>query len=107
MRFQLLTLALMVACFYLSTSQANSLLDCCLKYYQVKYPRRLEKHIIKYREQTTGGSCNLHAIVLHLKRGALCVNPKEDWVKNYITSDKNRRKSCEDASKPCKRRKKH
>uniref|UniRef100_UPI00398E62E9 C-C motif chemokine 20-like n=1 Tax=Pristiophorus japonicus TaxID=55135 RepID=UPI00398E62E9 len=88
MRFQLIALVLMAACFYLSTSQASSFEDCCLSYVQVKRPKRLPKHIISYRVQTTGGGCNLDAIVLELRCVSICVDPNEKWVINYMKSFK-------------------
>ncbi|XP_078054560.1 C-C motif chemokine 25-like [Mustelus asterias] len=107
MRFQLLTLALMAACFSLSTSQGNSFEDCCLKYYHVKHPTRLQRHIINYREQTTGGSCNLHAYVVELRRATICLNPNEPWVKKYVKRNGKHRRKCSDFPKSCKRQYKH
>ncbi|XP_048415393.1 C-C motif chemokine 25b [Stegostoma tigrinum] len=104
MRLQLFALVLMTVCFYLSTAQASWFEDCCLKYVEVKHHHKIQKNIISYREQTTGGSCNLHAIVLELKRATICVNPKETWVKNTIAMIKNKkhRRRCRGFSKSCK-----
>ncbi|XP_043577004.1 C-C motif chemokine 25b [Chiloscyllium plagiosum] len=104
MRFQLVALVLMAVCFYLSTAQVSWIEDCCLKYVKVKHHHTIQKNAISYREQTTGGSCNLHAIVLNLKRATICVNPNDRWVKNTIAmiKDKKHRRRCRGHAKPCK-----
>ncbi|XP_067824788.1 C-C motif chemokine 25b [Heptranchias perlo] len=112
MRFQLLTLVLMATFFYLSASQ-GSYEDCCLSYFRVKHPKNIQKYILSYRVQNTGGGCNLPAIVLTLNRVTICVNPNETWVKNYINSlkmkknKKERTRRCLGHSASCRRRRKH
>ncbi|XP_072338709.1 C-C motif chemokine 20-like [Scyliorhinus torazame] len=107
MRFPVFTFTLMAACFYLSTSQANSFEDCCLQYYKGAHTSRLQKRIVSYYEQTTGGGCNLHAIVLKLRRVTLCMNPNVPWVKYYIKRDRKHGRRCRDISRPCKHRNTH
>ncbi|XP_067871938.1 C-C motif chemokine 14 [Heterodontus francisci] len=86
--------------------------DCCLTYRHIKYPRRVQKRIITFREQNTGAGCNLHAIVLELKSATICVNPNEKWVKDYInptTMKKNEKGKtrCLDHLKRCRHRQKY
>ncbi|XP_069779065.1 C-C motif chemokine 25b [Narcine bancroftii] len=102
MRFLLISLLLMATCFYWSTGQANSFEDCCLKYVKVKNPKRVQKNILSYQEVRTGGGCNLHAVILKLRRWTICVNPNENWVKNYIKISKTKQAKSE-MMKRCKK----
>ncbi|XP_072100382.1 C-C motif chemokine 20-like [Mobula birostris] len=104
MRFLFLTLVLIAACFYCSTAQANSFEDCCLKYTKVKNPRRVQKHIISYQIQSTGGGCNLAAVILKLRNMRICVNPTDRWVRNYVnlTQRKSVKRRCKQHPKSCK-----
>ncbi|XP_051893890.1 C-C motif chemokine 25b [Pristis pectinata] len=104
MKFLLLTLVLMAACFYWTNAQANSFEDCCLKYVHVKHPRRVQKFIVSHRIQRTGGGCNLPAVILKLRQVSICVNPNEKWVRNYINSTEKRpvKRTCKKHPEFCK-----
>ncbi|XP_078280051.1 C-C motif chemokine 25b [Rhinoraja longicauda] len=88
MKFLLLTLVLMAACIDWSSAQAHSFEDCCLKYVKVKNPRRVQRSILSFQVQHTGGGCNLHAVILELTCATICVNPHEKWVRNLISGSK-------------------
>ncbi|XP_038628926.1 C-C motif chemokine 25 isoform X2 [Tachyglossus aculeatus] len=80
MKFQVLIL-LIVAYFHIGNTQ-GSYEDCCLSYH-TKISRRMLPHIRRYTIQRVNGSCNLHAVIFHLRRTKvlLCGNPQEEWVK--------------------------
>uniref|UniRef100_A0A8D0GD26 C-C motif chemokine n=1 Tax=Sphenodon punctatus TaxID=8508 RepID=A0A8D0GD26_SPHPU len=68
---------------YLSgTCEAQSNQDCCLSYRR----RKLPLHVIKgYTEQLSSEFCDINAIIFHTKRGMkVCVNQKDQWVKNHL-----------------------
>ncbi|XP_032903054.1 C-C motif chemokine 21b-like [Amblyraja radiata] len=88
MKILLLTLVLMAACIDWSSAQAHSFEDCCLTYTRVKNPRRVQRNMLRYQVQHTGGGCNLHAVILELPCATICVNPADKWVKNLIGSSK-------------------
>ncbi|KAM8939330.1 C-C motif chemokine 25 [Pelodytes ibericus] len=84
MHLGLLTLVTFT-CFCIYTTHGD-FENCCLAYDKVGNPRNIYKHVLSVQLQEISESCNMRALVLHLKKKqrVICVNPYERWVHLFM-----------------------
>ncbi|XP_067342684.1 C-C motif chemokine 20b [Channa argus] len=71
--------SLVILTTFISSTQSAS---CCLKYTK----RRLQcKHLTGYTIQNINTSCDIHAIIFHLRDKFVCANPRMSWTQKLMS----------------------
>ncbi|XP_061661576.1 C-C motif chemokine 20b [Syngnathoides biaculeatus] len=68
--------------------------SCCLRYIRRQLPCQ---RISAYTLQSTGKSCDINAVILHLPGRFLCADPAADWTQRVMRCLDERRRKNEEA----------